>query len=109
MGKFTVRERKFLSSVNAELEIGQTRRSLAGNRDHFVGDVDADDATAPGFLSHQARGPTRTATNIEDARIGWDSQEFNRLFTNRTMALFHARASPGAGPIVELHAQALVT
>src|SRR5207244_596970 len=93
---------------DAKFNIRIRRRSVTSQLDHLVRDVDADHMAVRRALSYQARRPSRSATNVKHVRGPLNFHQLDGLFADRTMALFHALALAGPGPIVKLQTQALV-
>ena len=80
---------------------------------HFVGDVDADDL--PEALrafgdeaGQQARGPARSAAEIENALAGSESHATHGFLGDVEVMVLHLRAFALLGPAVEFVLEALV-
>src|SRR5229473_2266848 len=105
VGKFIVTERQLFRAGYFEIALRKRRGGFTGEINHLVRDVDARYASLVSKTRQQAARPTRSASDIQYARISWNAHALDRLPADRAMAPLHALALAGAGPFVELGAE----
>ncbi len=81
--------------------------SAAGEANHFVGDVHADDAAIGNDFGEAAGEPAGAAANVEDIVGGREAHFFDDGEGDGEMVAFHAIAATGFGPAVEFVAEGL--
>jgi hypothetical protein len=98
----------FVSGGDYEEDIFDFGEILAGAPNHFVGNVEADDAAIWNALGEEADEPAGAAANVEDIVVGADLHAVEDGEGDGEMAFFHLLTAAGGGPAVEFFAEEVV-
>ena len=78
---------------------------VAGAANHFVGNVEADNAAIGNAFGKQAHEPAGAAADVEDIVLGADTHAVENRQGDGKMAFFHLLAAAGFGPAIEFFAE----
>ena len=98
----------FVGTGDYEQNIFDVGEILAGAADHFVGNVEADDASIENAFGEQAREPAGAAANVKDIFVGADVHAVEHGEGDGEMVFLHVLAAAGFGPAVEFFAEEIV-